>query len=271
MNVFDLPVHPAAEVFPMLPDDELDELAEDIRTNGLRHPLLVKDGQLVDGRNRREACRRAGIEPTTAEVNGIEVEALILSENIARRHLGKSQRAMAVAMLYPDPEKGGRGQKSFVAEEFGTGRLSMARTVLRASRDDALAVLAGASLDAAYKNVKDGETRREDESRRRAALHATDVDLAARVEEGDLTLAQAEDIARERRDDAARDMELAERVLDACEKATGYLSERRHDETRVDSVARYCRERPDRFNKADILKAIKRWETAIANLRKALP
>lgn len=43
----------------------------------------------------------------------------------------KGQRAMAVAMINPDPERRGRGNKSSVAEEFGSGRISMARTVLK--------------------------------------------------------------------------------------------------------------------------------------------
>jgi ParB-like chromosome segregation protein Spo0J len=45
-----LKIHPAAGAFPMMPDDELDELAEDIKVNGLRHPIILnKEGQLVDG------------------------------------------------------------------------------------------------------------------------------------------------------------------------------------------------------------------------------
>ena len=43
-----------------------------------------------------------------------------------------AQRVMATALLYLEPEKGGRGKKSSVTEEFGgTGRLSMVRAVLR--------------------------------------------------------------------------------------------------------------------------------------------
>jgi hypothetical protein len=57
----------------MLPDDELDELATDIRAHGLLMPLLVGqvDGQivLVDGRNRREG----GKTPRNLELNGERV------------------------------------------------------------------------------------------------------------------------------------------------------------------------------------------------------
>jgi hypothetical protein len=44
----------------------------------------------------------------------------------------KSQRAMAVAMMFPEPEKGGRGKKNpLLSKEFSDGRLSQARTVLK--------------------------------------------------------------------------------------------------------------------------------------------
>lgn len=56
--------HPYADEFPMASEDELVELAESISTVGLIHPLvLTPDGLVLDGRNRREACERAGVEP----------------------------------------------------------------------------------------------------------------------------------------------------------------------------------------------------------------
>ena len=36
-----LPVHPAADLFPLLSKSELKELAEDIRKNGLQSPILL--------------------------------------------------------------------------------------------------------------------------------------------------------------------------------------------------------------------------------------
>jgi hypothetical protein len=80
-------------------------------------PLLVGrvDGKplLVDGRNRREACRRAGIVPHyTLLEDGEDLPARIISENVYRRHMTKGQRAMVVAMIHPEGEKGGRGNKT---------------------------------------------------------------------------------------------------------------------------------------------------------------
>ena len=69
--------------------------------------------------------------------------AYIVSANLARRNLTKGQQAMALAMIYPDPEKGGRGKNSKLKLPFSLMRLSQARSVLRSSRSLAEAVLKG--------------------------------------------------------------------------------------------------------------------------------
>ena len=45
-------VHPAADVFPMMDGDELAKLGEDIKANGLKHPIIFQVGtsMLLDGR-----------------------------------------------------------------------------------------------------------------------------------------------------------------------------------------------------------------------------
>lgn len=56
----------------------------------------------------------------------------------------KGQRAMAVAKIYPEPEKGGRGKNAVVTTEFSASHLSHARTVLQWAPELVDAVLAGA-------------------------------------------------------------------------------------------------------------------------------
>jgi hypothetical protein len=93
--------HPAAQLFPMMPDAELSELAEDIRKNGLLEPIILLGGMVLDGRNRLSACRRAGVEPRFEIAAEIASPTLyVVSKNIHRRHLTTSQRAaIAVEML----------------------------------------------------------------------------------------------------------------------------------------------------------------------------
>jgi ParB-like nuclease domain len=147
------PVHPIADLFPMMTDDELTDLAADIKANGLIHPIVVdKDGFLIDGRNRDKACQIAGVEPATVLFEGDDPRAYIIANNIFRRHLTKGQQAMAVAMVYPVPEKGGKGKRSRIQEGLDEprktfqNRLSQARIVFAYSPDLAQAVLAGSKF-----------------------------------------------------------------------------------------------------------------------------
>jgi len=101
--------------------EHLDRLAEDIEANGLHEPT-----------------------------------AFVLSANVHRRNLSTGQRAMAVAMLYPEQTSGGRGKKNR-PDMVGLARqrIGDARAVLNYSPELAQAVMQGEKpLQAAL-----GETR----------------------------------------------------------------------------------------------------------------
>jgi ParB-like chromosome segregation protein Spo0J len=94
--------HPAADAFPWLPEDELQQLADDIAANGQQYKIVrLPDGRVIDGRNRELACRVAGVEPEyrDEEMGEDEVISFVMSANVHRRQLTASQRAMAAAEL----------------------------------------------------------------------------------------------------------------------------------------------------------------------------
>jgi len=91
--------HPLAELFPMLPQAELHELADDMVTFGQRVPIVLLDGMVLDGRNRLAACEFAQIEPIFVEYDGDDPLNFVLSHNLHRRHLSESQRAMVAARI----------------------------------------------------------------------------------------------------------------------------------------------------------------------------
>jgi N6-adenosine-specific RNA methylase IME4 len=95
-------VHPAASAFPLMPEQELAELADSIRGNGLKHPIVVQDRLVIDGRNRLVACERAGVRPSTVEWDGRgSVLDYVINANLHRRHLTQDQRAViAKRMLH---------------------------------------------------------------------------------------------------------------------------------------------------------------------------
>lgn len=86
-------IHPAANVFPMMEDKRFAELKEDIKQNGLREPITLCDGMVLDGRNRYKACEELGIEPSTRNYSG-NPWSMSWSLNGARRDLEDTRRAL---------------------------------------------------------------------------------------------------------------------------------------------------------------------------------
>lgn len=105
--------HPAANLFPMLDNEAYRALKTDIAENGIREPIALFRGKLLDGRNRYRACRELDIEPPVAELDDGSVDPLayILSANLFRRHLSASQRAQIAveAETFFDAEWGSPG------------------------------------------------------------------------------------------------------------------------------------------------------------------
>ncbi|MDY5404424.1 MAG: ParB N-terminal domain-containing protein [Trueperella sp.] len=93
-------IHPYADKYPMLPDDELAELAESIRANGLRQPIVLDtEGRILDGRNRLAACEKAGVAPSFTTYEGEDLAEYVIDCNTSRRHMTTGARAMATALI----------------------------------------------------------------------------------------------------------------------------------------------------------------------------
>jgi hypothetical protein len=78
----------------------LQELAEDIKKNGLINPIwLTKTGEILDGKLRLLACEMAGIEPRFVIYEGNDPVGFTISQNALRRHMTKAQLAFVLAQL----------------------------------------------------------------------------------------------------------------------------------------------------------------------------
>lgn len=93
--------HPIADVWPMMDEAKIAELADDIRKNGQLVPVWLYEGKILDGRNRWAACKIAGVEPKTKEYTGDEPTAFAVSLNDRRRHMNKGSLAAVAAELEP--------------------------------------------------------------------------------------------------------------------------------------------------------------------------
>lgn len=132
------PAHPLAAIFPLMPVAEMRELADDIVTCGLREPIVLLDGMVLDGRNRLAACAFAEVEPRFVDFDGDDALAFVLSHNLHRRHLTESQRAMVAARIAKLP-RGRPGSENpsidGISTETAAARLNVGEsTVERAKR-----------------------------------------------------------------------------------------------------------------------------------------
>ena len=98
-SILELENHPLANMFPHMPSDAQQSLTLDIEENGVLNKVVILENMILDGRSRCKSCLELGIEPPYREFNE-EKEgspmAYVVSENMQRRHLTKSQRAMIV-------------------------------------------------------------------------------------------------------------------------------------------------------------------------------
>ena len=98
-------VHPSAAEFPLMEGDEYEQFKDRIRL-GQQSPVIMLNGELLDGRNRLKACRELGIKTMAMEYRGNKTaEELIADLNIHRRHLTPSQRAALAVKLLPALER----------------------------------------------------------------------------------------------------------------------------------------------------------------------
>lgn len=97
-------VHPAANLFPQLNEEELENLAADIAANGqLEKIVLVKDKNgesvILDGRNRFMACELVGVKPKFTTITCDDPYTYVVSANIKRRNLSVGQLSLVAALI----------------------------------------------------------------------------------------------------------------------------------------------------------------------------
>jgi hypothetical protein len=94
-----LELHPLCTLFPRLSGADFDALRDDVAANGLRQPIVMHDGMILDGGNRYAACLAANVKPSFIKFSGDSIGAFVLSANMHRRHLSAGQQAAIVASV----------------------------------------------------------------------------------------------------------------------------------------------------------------------------
>jgi ParB-like chromosome segregation protein Spo0J len=126
--------HPVSSIWPLMEQNDLEDLAADIKEHGQHLPIILVGGLVLDGRNRVKACEIAGVEPWFEETDTEDPDALAWSLNEHRRHVSETVRAMAAAKRATL----GKGRPTTnapqdaisqpeAAEQFGVSRRSVQR------------------------------------------------------------------------------------------------------------------------------------------------
>jgi len=210
---YEMPIHAACDLFPLMDTEALAGLAADIRANGLVHRIVRHEGQLVDGRNRLLACRQAGVEPRFAEwgesyKGDMSLVRWIWSVNAKRRHMTPDQiTAVEVALRAWEEQEAARQrqeearrQQGEHGKEGGRGRskpfgMSSPQRVSAGQGDTALPPRSpdkpGSSGRVREKLAKEIGTT-EHKVRQALDVHKADPELLKQVARGALTLREAE-------------------------------------------------------------------------------
>lgn len=114
-DITDLPAYETADIFPMYPANSaktneghseqitLLDLAASLELNGMREPIILFNGTILDGRNRRAAAVMAKLEHVPVqEFTGTEEEAdqYVLDLNVDRRNMSAGQRACVAVRMW---------------------------------------------------------------------------------------------------------------------------------------------------------------------------
>lgn len=149
--------HEVAEIFPLMEGAAFDALVADIKQHGLLEPVWTLDGKIIDGRNRFRACEAIGITPKIRPWTGDDPVDFVLSMNLHRRQMTKSQCALAAAKAVKLQRGGDRGNQytggkvqtctlplDDAAKAFGVSRSQVcnARKVLAEAASEVIAEVA---------------------------------------------------------------------------------------------------------------------------------
>lgn len=181
--------HSVANLFPMMGNDEYAALVADIHQHGQREPIWLLDGQIIDGRNRWQACRDLGIQPITRDYTGpadmSSLIAFVVSLNLKRRHLDKGQLAFValdIEKALAKEAKERQGTRNDISQIFERSDPNQGKSAEQA------AAIVGTNRQ----YVSDAKK-----------IAATAPDLAAHVRTGTITLPEAKKLAQLPEDDRA--------------------------------------------------------------------
>jgi ParB-like chromosome segregation protein Spo0J len=93
-------IHPACAAWLRPSDTVAQEMAASIKAEGLHNPIwLTREGEILDGKTRFEACALAGVEPRFQTYDGDDYAQFTIAQNKIRHQMTGGELALALAEL----------------------------------------------------------------------------------------------------------------------------------------------------------------------------
>jgi hypothetical protein len=92
--------HPLSAAFPDMSPEEYSELLDSVKKIGILNPIVIFEDMIIDGWHRYKASVELDIEcPADDLPEDIDPRDFVIAQNISRRSLSASQRALAVVTV----------------------------------------------------------------------------------------------------------------------------------------------------------------------------
>ncbi len=177
--------HPISKGEPMMTQQELKAMADDMENNGFdkKHPVLMYEKKILDGRNRTVAAKSAGVKVITETFTGTyqEAEAESIKLNNLRRHKTPSQKAMAAAYII----KANEARRSNIKRDILSKNPIIGKRKLSNQTGQNCPLVSNASAakqqGCSVQSVKNAKT-----------LMQCDEDLASKVFNGDISITEGQ-------------------------------------------------------------------------------
>ena len=230
-------VHPIAGLFPVMPDQEFELLVKDLKTHGLRRPILVTGPGatvIVDGRHRLRAALEAGVKPVFEQLpDDVNPLAVIYTENLRRRQMTQGQLAILGALIRRvapqiDPTAGNCGPVRLPFGDPALAALAAAAAVEGGGDEDDVRPTGALARQPTQEEIAADLAISVPYLRRAERVVQYAPDLAMQVWSGQLQLNDAYDRCREQARDAG---EIRQGSAKATGKRTAQRTgQRRHSE-----------------------------------------
>ena len=118
--------------FKVVDNEEMDQLVESIRTQGVLNPVVVRliengEYEVISGHRRLHACKKAGMETIPALVANMDRDAAaiaLVDSNLHREHILPSEKAFAYKLKLEALKK--QGQRTDLTSRQVVGKLETA-------------------------------------------------------------------------------------------------------------------------------------------------